>query len=152
MSRPDIFGKERMVSTNIRRDLSDNNPYYISKHRRYELEHFCMQYSEWRDKIAELNEKIIRSKMLGEIRILNTFGYDPTGDIAVKLEYYKHNLEILKDAIEKTSDEAEMRTGIFKAVTKGITYTKLKSDGFPYCKNTFYNHLHKFYYILDKSR
>lgn len=140
------------MSTNIRRDLSDNNPYYISKHRRYELEHFCMQYDEWMVEIKRLNEKVIRSNVLGDVKILGAFGYDPVSDIAIRLQTIKHNIEIIKDALEKTSHEKEMQNGIFKAVTKGATYTALRSEGFPYCKNLFYDHLHKFYYILDKSR
>lgn len=30
-------------------ELSERNPYYISKHRYYELKHFCLQYPEWEE-------------------------------------------------------------------------------------------------------
>lgn len=32
-----------------RKTLSKKNPYHISKHRYYELKHFCLQYHEWTD-------------------------------------------------------------------------------------------------------
>ena len=47
------------MSTVIRAELSKNNPYYISKHRYYELKHFCLQYNEWKKAYALCNESII---------------------------------------------------------------------------------------------
>lgn len=35
------------MGTNIRSNLSRKNRYWISRHRYYELKHFCLQYSEW---------------------------------------------------------------------------------------------------------
>lgn len=31
-----------------RAEISKKNPHYISKHRYYELKHFCLQYPEWK--------------------------------------------------------------------------------------------------------
>lgn len=31
-----------------RAEVSKRNKYYISKHRYYELKHFCLQYPEWK--------------------------------------------------------------------------------------------------------
>lgn len=36
-------------------ELSEKNPYYISKHRYYELKHFCLQYPEWKDALVMLD-------------------------------------------------------------------------------------------------
>ena len=38
--------------TDIRPEISKKNKYWISRHRYYELKHFCMQYREW---LAEVN-------------------------------------------------------------------------------------------------
>ena len=35
------------MSTVIRPEISEKNKYWISKHRFYELRHFCLQYREW---------------------------------------------------------------------------------------------------------
>lgn len=36
------------MSTVLRAELSRKNRYWISKHRYYELKHFCLQYPEWK--------------------------------------------------------------------------------------------------------
>lgn len=36
------------MGTTIRPELSKKNPYWIEKHRYYELKHFCLQYPIWR--------------------------------------------------------------------------------------------------------
>lgn len=36
------------MSTEIRPELSEKNPYWIGKHRYYELKHFCLQYPIWK--------------------------------------------------------------------------------------------------------
>ena len=38
-----------------RAEVSKRNKYYISKHRYYELKHFCLQYSEWTKAVRMLN-------------------------------------------------------------------------------------------------
>lgn len=32
------------MGTNIRPELSNKSPYWIERHRYYELKHFCLQY------------------------------------------------------------------------------------------------------------
>lgn len=36
------------MSTTIRPEIDKHNRWHISKHRYYELKHFCLQYHEWR--------------------------------------------------------------------------------------------------------
>ena len=43
------------MSRIIRPELSKSNPYYISKHRYYELKHFCLQYYEWKELYLSLD-------------------------------------------------------------------------------------------------
>ena len=35
------------MTTSIRPEIAYSHPYYVSKHRYYELKHFCLQYYEW---------------------------------------------------------------------------------------------------------
>ena len=46
MRRRAISGAAEM-STVIRPEIARSNAYFISKHRYYELKHFCLQYREW---------------------------------------------------------------------------------------------------------
>ena len=50
------YGKERSVNmgTTIRPELSEKNPYWIERHRYYELKHFCLQYPIWKKASAPL--------------------------------------------------------------------------------------------------
>ena len=41
--------------------LSKKNKYYISKHRYYELKHFCLQYNEWIEELKKLDSQGRRS-------------------------------------------------------------------------------------------
>lgn len=36
------------MGTTIRPELSEKNPYWIERHRYYELKHFCLQYPIWK--------------------------------------------------------------------------------------------------------
>ena len=35
------------MPTTIKPEVSERSPYYINKHRSYELVHFCRQYHDW---------------------------------------------------------------------------------------------------------
>ena len=43
------------MGTTIRPELSEKNPYWIEKHRYYELKHFCLQYPIWKKAYLALN-------------------------------------------------------------------------------------------------
>lgn len=40
----------------IRAEVSENNPYWIEKHRYYELKHFCLQYPTWKRNYVMLSD------------------------------------------------------------------------------------------------
>ena len=40
---------------NVRPQLAQDNPYWISRHRYYELKHFCLQYYFWKSKYNEID-------------------------------------------------------------------------------------------------
>ena len=43
------------MGTTIRPELSEKNPYWIERHRYYELKHFCLQYPIWKKAYAALD-------------------------------------------------------------------------------------------------
>lgn len=43
------------MSTTIRAEVSKKNPYWIEKHRYYELKHFCLQYPIWKQAYLSLS-------------------------------------------------------------------------------------------------
>ena len=43
------------MGTTLRAELSEKNPYWIEKHRYYELKHFCLQYPIWNKAYSALD-------------------------------------------------------------------------------------------------
>lgn len=44
------------MATRIRPELAENNKYWISKHRYYELKHYCLQYPLWKSAYAAFDD------------------------------------------------------------------------------------------------
>lgn len=131
------------MSTLITPELSRKNPYYISRHRFYELRHFCLQYDEWKDTLGTLN-------------LYNSDEYtkdykDPTCNAAVIREECMKNMAL----IEKIALEADesLSKYIFKSVTEDVSYTYLRNYmNMPAGKDMFYDRYRRFYWLLDKYR
>lgn len=65
------------MATVIRPELSENNKYWISKHRYYELKHFCLQYPEWKSLYDEFSDVTVPLSMIESAPTDNLPG-DPT--------------------------------------------------------------------------
>ena len=136
------------MSTPMRPELSNKNPYWISRHRYYELKHFCLQYPEWKKKISDISylESIHIRNSRGPRRLKST-----TEDKAMTLYFYSR----LVSMVEKAANETDDKLGdyILKAVTEGISYDTLYIKyHIPCSKSTYYMLYRKFFYILDKLR
>lgn len=138
------------MATVIRTELSKTNKYYISKHRRLELTHFCLQYKEWRSEYIRLNETIQSGLYLSE-RINTSNLSDVTAELAIKMERLSKNIELIDKVIKETDNEIDYF--LFKGVTEGMSYNQLKMKyDIPCGKDLYYDRLHKFYWLLDKYR
>lgn len=58
--------------------------YDLSVHRYRELKHFCLQYSEMKEKLTRLENQLY----------LDSF--DPTGELAVKISEYKNAIKLIE--------------------------------------------------------
>ena len=120
-------------------DISKRNPYYLSKHRYYELKHFCLQYNEWRELYF-----YAKTQTLHELD-------DPTGYYASIMADCKHCMELVERAAAGT-DEVLGRY-IFKHVITGTTYETLRLlDAIPCGRELFYEYLRKFYWLLSQEK
>lgn len=72
---------EALMGTTIRPELSEKNPYWIEKHRYYELKHFCLQYPIWRKAYSVLDGYANPPKDLASFVVTSTLG-DPTAKCA----------------------------------------------------------------------
>ena len=114
--------------------LSKKNPYALGKYRTLELKYFCLQYSEWRDEINEIN--------------LYLKGKDPTGEIAVKMASIMENLDLVDDSLRLAGDI----DGVLKeGVTCGRSYDVLEARHgvLPWSRKSYYDCYRRFMYILS---
>lgn len=137
------------MATKIRPEISEKNKYWISKHRHYELKHFCLQYNTWKKMYAELdgfnsgNDNIVYSK--------TTTPSNPTNNcVEIKMGYLER-----MDLVRRTAYEADpyLANYIFKAVTEDLSYTYLKAKlNIPCGRDMYYDRYRKFFWLLCKAR
>lgn len=68
------------MGTTIRPELSEKNPYWIERHRYYELKHFCLQYPIWKKTYEAMNG------LLGRPADLASFGKMKHGGRVIVVE------------------------------------------------------------------
>lgn len=140
------------MSTTIRAELSLSNKYRISKHRYYELKHFCLQYKDWKRKYAELTADLCTPGIKIDRSIPRPpYAIDRTADIAVLRVGLENNIKI----VEQAAEEADMAIYpyILKAVTEGLSFTTLKMQyDLPCEKKMFYDRYRKFFWLLSAEK
>lgn len=136
------------MSTRIRPETSKKNPYYISKHRQYELQHFVMQYPEWEEKLREISG-LVKVPCTDADKVNPGSTSDITGDTAVLRQLYSRNIDIVVAAAEQTHPIFGIQ--IVKNIICGVSYCDW-SDGKYMSRDEYYKLYRKFYYILDKLR
>lgn len=138
------------MSTTIRPEISKENPYYISRHRFYELKHFCLQYSEWKRELNDIS--LVSSHPFdGRQYVHNSGTGNPVFDAVARRELLTDRIQMVKKA-EKACSE-DLGSYVFKGVTDGISYEKLLlQNGIPCCKETYYEAYRKFFWVLSKLR
>lgn len=139
------------MGTQTRPELSEKNPYYISRHRYYELLHFCRQYNDYLAEKAEIYNNCVRPILGKEYHGNNIFPNDLTGKWAIKLADVDDKIKL----IEQTAIDADedLSGYILMAVTSGLGYDAINARyGIPCSRNTFYDRYRKFFWILNQRR
>lgn len=120
-----------------RPELSKNNPWWISKHRYFELKHFCLQYHEWESICKDVKLTLAQQKE------------DPTGCLATKKTYYEAKMRLVKDTAYNT--DTEIGKWIFIGVTDDRSYNYLKMVlNIPCGKDMYYDRYRKFFWLLSE--
>ena len=122
--------------------LSKKNIYYISKHRYYELKHFCLQYNDYK------KNYILLKHMIPDER--NEFA-DPVGDAASRMADFRTAIALIDSAAANT--DPFFAGYILKAVTQGLSFDVLRAQTqIPCGRDYFRNLCRKFYYLLSVSK
>lgn len=138
------------MSTTIRPELSGKNPYWIERHRYYELKHFCLQYPIWKKAYAALDGLSKRPLGLGGDIKTNAVG-NPTAKCAEAGLFYLMRMKLIEQAAIQS--DSELADYILKGVTEGWSYDRLKVRfDIPCCRDTYYDRYRRFFWILNKER
>lgn len=136
------------MATVIRAVISENNKYWINKHRHYELKHFCLQYPAWKKACAELDGF---GRKGCDVCSQPTTPGDPTAKCVELKSGYMERMDLVRrTAYDADPDLADY---IFKAVTEGLSYTYLKSVmNIPCGRDMYYDRYRRFFWLLSNSR
>lgn len=131
----------------IRPELSESNPYYIPKHRYYELKHFCLQYNDWKKSLYEINT--LRSNPVGRAR--STDISDPTFVLAERVYELNRNIQMVDEVVNSVG--GYFSGWLHVAIVDERSYTYLSTVmQIPCCKDTYYDIYRRFFYELSKIR
>lgn len=136
------------MGTDIRPEITTKSDYWISKHRYYELKHFCLQYIEWKAEYAEL-DGMEGGDMIRDTK--NTNIGNPVERVMDRRLYLSDRIDMIESvALEAGSD---LSAYVLKAVSEGLSYDILKVRfNIPCCRNVYYDIYRRFFWLLDKSR
>lgn len=138
------------MGTTIRPELSKKNPYWLERHRYYELKHFCLQYPIWKQAYISLGGLSARPDVMGMCRNKYSMS-NPTERIAVIRANYSGKMQMIEKAAEESN--CEIAKYILLAVTKGLSYTTLSSRyEIPCCRDVYYEAYRRFFWLLNKKR
>lgn len=141
---------ESIMGTTLRAELSEKNPYWISKHRYYELKHFCLQYPSWQKAYAALDGLGTKPADFAIFVATNTLN-DPTSKYGIAKAYYSERIDMVERAA-KTTDLA-LYEYILNGVTNGWSYDVLKARlNIPCSKDIYYDLYRKFFWFLHIER
>ena len=138
------------MGTTISPEVSKKNPYWIERHRYYELKHFCLQYPIWKKTLIfleniETNDSTIKTD--SKLKYYTSMIEERT---VAKL-YLEDNIKLVEKAAKET--DATLWLFVLLGVTDGIPYDILKlKHNIPCCKDVYYNLYRKFFFLLSGFR
>lgn len=138
------------MSTTIHPEVSKKNPYWIEKHRYYELKHFCLQYPIWKKLLSSMSGVASKSPDVNSYIFSNEV-QDPTFDLVTRRSYILNRVEMI-DRVTKLTDPI-LGEYIKLGVTDGISYDILRVRyDVPCGKDAYYESYRKFFWLLDRER
>ena len=138
------------MATRIRPELSKRNPFWLDRHRYYELKHFCLQYPLWKKELAILDGFGSKSRSIIGTILLTDIS-DPTFEKAEARLYFSNRIAM----VEQAAFDADpgLMEYILRAVVGGYGYESLRTKyDIPCSKDTYYDLYRRFFWLLSHSR
>lgn len=138
------------MSTMVRPEISAHKPYWIERHRYYELKHFCLQYPIWKKARSALDgfgKTPMNSVPTSKTNVVSS----PTEKCAEARLFYSARIDMIEKIAKETDDS--LGDYILKAVTEGLSYDCLRTRlNMPCSKDTYYNLYRRFFWLLSMER
>lgn len=139
------------MANDIRPEVSQKNPYWIGKHRYYELKHFCLQYPIWKKAYQSLDALSRSSDALQIFVKGGQMKGDPTERCAQSRIFFADRMEMVEQAA--IGAEPELYAYLLRGVTEGLSYDTLKVRyDIPCCRDVYYAAYRRFFWLLSKRR
>jgi hypothetical protein len=138
------------VSDKQRPELSMRSPYYIGKHRYYELVHFCRQYALWRRELALLDGFKPQNWEISP----GSYLADPTATEGEKRAMLSRKIDQVHKAAKQATENEELRRILLEGVVTGIGFPQLKARHAAAWlgKDTYYEAYRRFFWELNRIR
>ncbi len=138
------------MTTVIRPEVSEKNQYWISKHRHYELKHFCLQYPLWKQVCNDEIELGASTITLDQV-VRGNYISDSTSRQAIKRAECAKNMKLVESAAIEADEH--LHTYLLRAVTEGLSYNYLKTKlNIPCGKDMYYSRYRRFFWLLSNAR
>lgn len=112
---------------NEKPELSKKSPFYITKHRYYELKNFCLQYPDWKKALEQVNGWESNSHEISGI-IRGCLPESSTERQAIIRAYYSMHIDIIDRCVAKL--EPAIAPYVLRGVTEEVCYDALRANGF----------------------
>lgn len=138
------------MATRIRAELSRTNPFWLDRHRYYELKHFCLQYPLWKKELSVLDGFGSRSRSIIRTRLDSDIS-DPTFEKAEARIYFSNRIAMVEQAAFDT--DPGLMEYILRGVVGGYGYESLRTKyDIPCSKDSYYDLYRRFFWMLSHSR
>ena len=107
------------MSTIIRPEISPKNEYWLTKHRYYELKHFCLQYLTWKKAYTALDGLSTRPFDFETFVRNGSPDSNPTERCAIAKAFYRERMEMVEHAAREA--DPELKQYLLRAVTEGLS-------------------------------
>ena len=135
------------MRNDMRPELSQKNPYWIGKHRYYELKHFCLQYPIWKKARLALDGL---SRRPADLQVFVSCGQvkgDPTERCAQSRIFFGERMEMVEQAAIEA--EPDLYPYLLRGVTEELSYDALKMKyDIPCCRDVYYAAYRRFFWLL----
>lgn len=139
------------MSNKQRPELSMRSPWYVGKHRYYELVHFCRQYPLWRRELVLLDGYKPRNNW--EISP-GSYLTDPTSTDGEKRALLSRKIDQVHRAVKQATDNERLQKILLEGVVTGTGFPALKAkhDATWLGKDTYYEAFRRFFWELNRIR